>query len=259
MPLFGPNIRKMKEKGDIDALAALLKADNLQIRVRAIEALTEIGDRRANEVLIKEFTDIFRFGEAKDKVRANTIMRGDTGETYSGVHGVLDLWGVGDFSKVKLARKLSLDLVGPILLSLATSQGEIPAIRWYAVVALLELGDRSNQVMQLLTDTFNEMPKKDISILEAQVRALSYVEGSSTLVDWFIQIQKGEVWKGGLDVRWRSAAIYALAATGEPSAREYLEYLATHGDEFYRKRAKVALELFGKAAYDEIKDRAKSK
>lgn len=248
MPLSGPNIKKLKESGDIDALIPLLKSDNLQRRVEAFDALAEMGDQRANEVLVKEFTDIFRFGEAKDKVLAITIMRGDTGPTYSGVH----VWGVGDFSKVKLTRKLPLNLVGPILLSLATSQGETPAMRWYAVVALLELGDRSNEVMQLLTDTFNEMPKKNIDVLEAQVRALSYIEGSSTLVDWFIQVQKGEVWRGGLDVGWRSAAIYALAATGDPLAREHLEYLASHGDQFFRTRAQAALKLFGKATYDEI-------
>ncbi len=75
MPLFGPNINKMKEKGDIGGLLALLKADNLQTRVEAIEALKDIGERGV-ELLIKEFADIFRFGNEADRVQAITIMQG---------------------------------------------------------------------------------------------------------------------------------------------------------------------------------------
>lgn len=256
MPLFGPNIKKMKEKGDIDALVSLLKSDNLQRRVEAFEALAEIGDRRTNKVLIKEFTDIFRFGSEKDKVQAITIMRGRAGVGLIGVKLLLDLWGIGDFSKVKFTRKFGLALARPILISLATSQEEASAIRWYSAVALVELGDRSNEVMQLVMDTLSMMQKMNIDIVEESLRALSSFGGNSALVGMFIEVQKGQLFKAVLDVGPRTAAIYALAATGEPSAREYLEYLATHGDKFYRKRAQIALKLFGKANYDEIEANA---
>jgi HEAT repeat protein len=264
MPFFGPNIKKMKEKGDIDGLAALLKADDPRMRVEATEALVEIKDHRAIELLVKEFTDIFKLGDEADKVEAITIMQGRADDSLIGVRLLLDLpWDreakIIKFHHVKFTKKFELALARPILFSLATNPRETPAIRWYSAVALVELGDRSNEVMQLVIDTLNTMSKMNIDIIEESLRALSYFGSNSALVGMFIEIQKGRLFKAVLDVGPRSAAIYALGATGEPSAREYLEYLAGHGDQFYRTRAQVALKLFGKATYDEIKAAAESK
>jgi HEAT repeat protein len=266
MPLFGPNIKKMKEKGDIDGLVALIKADDPRMRVEAIEALLEIKDHRAMELLVKEFNDISKLGDEADKVEAITIMQGRAGEGLMGMQGLLTLpWDreakIIKLHHVKFTRKFELSLARPILLSLATNPIEASAIRWYSVVALVELGDRSNEVMQLLTDILDAMPKMNIDIMEESVRALSYFPSNPDTIARLIQIQKGHFlrWKTALDVGYRSAAIYALAASGDPSAREYLEYLATHGDEFYQKRAQVALKLFGNATYDEIKAKAESK
>lgn len=52
------------------------------------------------------------------------------------------------------------------------------------------------------------------------------------------------------------SAIYALAALGDPSTRERLEYLEGRGSETIRKAAKAALEHFGRGTYDEIKAKA---
>lgn len=40
MPLFGPNIKKMKEKGDIQGLLNELKNKNSEIRIEVVRALT---------------------------------------------------------------------------------------------------------------------------------------------------------------------------------------------------------------------------
>lgn len=44
MPLFGPSIRKMKEKGDIHGLRRELKNKNPELRLESVRALSELGD-----------------------------------------------------------------------------------------------------------------------------------------------------------------------------------------------------------------------
>lgn len=41
MPLFGPNIKKMKEKGDIEGLIKALKISNSRTCIEATKALCE--------------------------------------------------------------------------------------------------------------------------------------------------------------------------------------------------------------------------
>jgi HEAT repeat protein len=253
----------MKAKGDVDGLVRLMKGDNPQTRVEATEALAELGHQRATGLLIKELTDILRFGDDADKVEAIILMKGST-SARPAVSMSLDLpfdrlQRLAKYEKTKFRRGMDLHLVRPILYGLATNSVESPAIRWYSVVALAELGDKSDDLMQLLMDTFNSISNMNIYVIEETVRALSFLTGNPHCVPLLIRIQKGELFRGGLDVGWRSAAIYALGASGNASAREYLEYLASHGDDFYRKRARIALELFGKATYDEIEAKVKSK
>lgn len=264
MPLFVPNIKKMKEKGDTEGLIRELKNKDYKVRIDVVKALLDLNDNKAIEALVKEFTDIFKFGDEADKVEAITIMQGRASEGLTGVRFSLYLpidrdGKIVKLYKVKFARKFDLDLARPLLLTLASNTAENPVIRWYALVALVELGDRSNEVMQLLTDILNAMPKMNLLMIEESVRALSYFPSNPDTIARFIQIQKGHFFGWKADVVGQSAGIYALAASGDPSAREYLEYLTTHGDEFYRQRAQVALKIFGKATYDEIKAKAESK
>lgn len=42
MPLFGPNIKKMREKRDIKRLIEALNSNNSRIRVEATKALCEL-------------------------------------------------------------------------------------------------------------------------------------------------------------------------------------------------------------------------
>jgi len=262
MPLFGPNIKKMKERRDIDGLITALRNDNPQTRVEATEALTDLDEPKALELMVKEFSNPFRFGDKADKIEAITIIRGcPTPESLMAVTLSLDFTGdkltrICKFQKVKFRKRFNLDLVRPILVDVAQDLDENPVIRWYAVTALAELGDRSDEVVHRLFSILGAMPKLNLDIVEENVRILSYFPNNPDVIATLMKIQKGELFKAVLEVGPRSAAIYALAATGNSSAREHLEYLATHGDKFYRKRAQLALKLFGKANYDEIKANA---
>lgn len=256
---------KCKEKGEIGGLVSALKADNFQTRVEAIEALMDLGERRAIELVIKEFTNVLRFGDEADKIEGITIIQGRACRTsliavvYS-LELPSDRWEkVWKLEKVRFRRKLGLHLARPILFETAENSDENPVIRWYALIALVELGDRSNEVMQLLINVLDTMPKMNVDTIEESLRALSCCSINPDIIAMLIETAKGQRFKAVLDIVPRSAAIYALGATGDPLAREYLEYLATHGDKFYRERARVALKLFGKASYDEINAKAEPK
>jgi len=265
MPLFSPNIKKMKEKGDIEGLASALRSDNPEIRVEASEALIDSNDPKALEVLLKELRDVFRFGNEADKAEAITIMRAcpsreSLGAITHSLHLADDrfkkMW---KYEKTRFSKKLKLDIARPILMDVSVNPSENPLIRWYSVTALSELGDTSEEALRLLLDTLHAMPKINLWIIEESVRVLSRFAGNPSVIDLLIRIQKGEAKKAVVDVGPKSAAIYALAATGVASAREYLEYLAAHADEFYRSRVQMALKLFGKATFDEIKTKAEPK
>ena len=265
MPLFGPNVKKMKEGSDIDGLAALLKADNLQTRVEAIEALLELGDPKGLQLLTKRYSDIFKFGDEADKVELIIMMQGRLSRDTE--VDILLAWitplnlqqnravSILNWEDVKFRRKHNLDLARPILFEAATNSAENPLIRLFALVTLAELGDKSNEVMQLLV--YFLIQGQNAWTIKETLRALSYFSTKPEVTDLLIKIQKGEGFvfrdKFELSKVVREAAIYALGATTVPSAREYLEYLVTGGDEFYRRRAQIALKLFGKATYDEIK------
>jgi len=262
MPLFGPNVRKMKEKEDIEGLANAVRNNNPATRVEAFEALIGCTDPRALEVVLKELHDTFRSGDEAAKAEAITIMRAcPTRASLAAMTHSLDLADdrfkrMWKYEKVKCSKKLKLDLARPVLMDASMNPKENPFIRWYGVTALAELGDRREEIIQLLLDTLNAMPKVNLWIIEESVRVLSCFRGKSGVIDLLIKIQKGEALKAVLEVGPRSAAIYALASTGEASAREYLEYLATHGDDFYKRRARMALRLFGEVTFDEMKARA---
>lgn len=260
--LFGPNIEEMKEKKDVRGLMAEMKNDNPQICVKAMEALMDLDDPETLELLLENFSKRFKFGDEMDKIEAITIMQGRVSRTS--LIPVLsrselpsdDRWKrMWKFEKVKFQRKLDLDLARPVLSKVVADSAETPVIRWYALIALAELGDRSNEVPQLLINVLSTLPEMNIYTIEESLRALSYFSINPDIISMLIKIQKGQLFKAAIDTAPRSAAIYALGASSDPSAREYLEGLATHGPHFYSERARVALKLFGKS-YDEIKAKA---
>jgi len=99
MPLFGPNIEKMKEKGDIDGLVRALsdtkvrseaikalvelkskeglikalKSDNAEVCIEVTETLKDIGDPYALEILNKHLINTLKFYGSKHDLSFNEI------------------------------------------------------------------------------------------------------------------------------------------------------------------------------------------
>jgi hypothetical protein len=57
VPLFGPNVEKMKAQRDVDGLVKALHDKNSQVRAKAAEALGEIRERKAVEPLLAALKD----------------------------------------------------------------------------------------------------------------------------------------------------------------------------------------------------------
>lgn len=266
MPLFGPNIRKMKESKDIAGLAALMKADNLQTRVEASEALLELGDTKALELITQRYSEVFKFGDRADKVELMIMMQGRCSEFDTMIGWVMPLKLPEDralrimkLEKITFRRKTNLNLARSILFETAANTAENPFVRLFALTTLVELGDRDNNILGLMIALlFIDMEGVNTRTVCETLRAFSKFSNEKDIADMLINVQKGEAWSSENAAPVREAAIYALGAMTTPSAREYLEYLATGGNEFYRKKAQVALRLFGKADYDNIKAACKS-
>ena len=125
------------------------------------------------------------------------------------------------------------------------NQSEVAAIRWYASIALIEIGDRSDDVLQILADTYMDCLTN--FNCDETIRAFSHFK-KPEIIEYLIKIAKEEIEIGLFCEKF---AIYALAASGEPSAKEYLEFLATSRNE-NRDLAKDVLKHFGES-FDKIK------
>lgn len=304
MPLFGPNIKKMREKRDIEGLIEALKSNNSRIRVEATKALCELGhvqglaeaiqnddievrieamealkkitDAGAIKHLIKTLTAPLQFGNDEDRIEAITLIQGRAPSKFLRAR-----LGLGEealkkaLMKAKPQKKLDLDLVHPALLETAMDPKGSLAVRWYALTALAELGDRNDEVADLLIksaealmthckERSTESPLTAIaledSVQEETLRALSYFAGNTEIRDALIDALQARRFVGyrRISAPW-SYAMYALSAFGDSSTREHVEYWATRGNERDRQRAEVALELFGKTTFDEVQTEVKTK
>jgi HEAT repeat protein len=57
MPLFGPNIDKLKAAGDVEGLIEALGSNKLRVRESAADALRGLGDPRTLDLLIAALGD----------------------------------------------------------------------------------------------------------------------------------------------------------------------------------------------------------
>lgn len=264
MPLFGPNIEKMKETRDVDGLWSATRSDSLQTRVKATEALIEIEDARGLQLISQRYSDVFKFGDNADKVEVMIMMQGRYLRMDTLVAWVVPLVGsTGDrpleimaLEKVRFRTKPKLELARPILLEAATNSTENPLIRLLAGATLAELGDRSDELIQLMFSLLEEVEELNFWTIREILRALSHFSNNCEATDFLIRVQKGEVFRRESSEGIRQAALYGLGAIGSDLAREYLEYLTTSSSRVHKKEAQVALELFGKASYDEVRRKA---
>jgi hypothetical protein len=156
-----------------------------------------------------------------------------------------------------------------------------PLVHWYALIASAECGLRDDAILNELIDygdrlvKFLDEPKEDSmltlqtvilggSVRKETLRAISYFKDSPTATSAIIGTSEDRLFAGrdsdaGERLSVLKYEVYALGALGDISTRKRLEYWATNGEEQVQKRARIALELFGHATFDEIEACVKSK
>jgi hypothetical protein len=258
MPLFGPNIDKMRKRGDTNGLTEALKSADAEVRVAAAEALKDIGGK-ALESLCSILVSTLKFGDSGDKIEATAIMQG---------YGRMNLW-IERSVRAKIQKRVPLDLVRPALLETAEEDQNL-LVRWHALLALAELGEHDGQVLvelvataeKLMAAYYDDDPVVADIMRMKTLRALSFAKNNAAAAHAIINASKGSVLVPKYANPPFSADFYALGALGDPSTREFLEFWANRGrrpgEEGIQKTAQIALELFGTATYDEIEKRVEA-
>ena len=304
MPLFGPNIKKMKKQRDIHGLIKELENKKYEVRIEVVEALKdlrnveglskalkndmpgvcfaacealkEIGDPEGLSLAAQFLIRMLKYGSNEDKIEAITRICGHINTLF------LTCWlgsnSIPEILKGVIKSKLPLELVKDSLLLETSDENVHPVVRWYALIALVELGDRSSDILielielgDKLVTFYDREPEPDeegfslvmrtlfaISIRDETLRALSHFKDNPIATSAVLSALEGQILAGRSKGEQRfedKHILSALSALGDPSTRERLEYLATYGNTEVRRLARIALDLFGKATYDEIKAR----
>lgn len=182
--------------------AAAIQNDDIEVRIDAMEALKNISDTGAIEHLVKTLTAPLQFGNDKDRIEAITLIQGRAPSSFlETTLGQREEVLKKALRKAKPQKKLDLDLLHPALLGTAKDPKATLAVRWYALTALAELGDRSDEVADLLIkraealvtyceQRYTESPLTAIilenSVREETLRALSYFAGNIEVRDALI-------------------------------------------------------------------------
>jgi hypothetical protein len=90
-------------------------------------------------------------------------------------------------------------------------------------------------------------------IHEETLRTLSHFKGDKVAIDTAVKAYEGKLLRIPSYTGRSKYAIYALAALGDHSTQKLLEDLVAKG-----VVPKIALDLYGKATYDEIKAQMES-
>ena len=264
-------IKALVELKSKEGLIKALYSSDPEVRIEVAETLKDIGDPSTLEVLNKAIINTLKFGKTEEQVEVITLIQGRAPEEFLEQF----LFGVfhADSKRVqalkKIKRKMNLEIFRDALLEVV-EQGKL-GVAWYALVALVELGDRRKKILHKLIEVGNlfleeldqmrqEGPDEAIisfvwgmAVHEETLRALSYFRGDKIAVDTAVKAYKGELLRiPGITGKSRYA-IYALIALGDPSTKEFLEHLVSGG-----RVPRIALELYGKATYDEIKAQLES-
>jgi HEAT repeat protein len=248
MPLFGPNIKKMKEKGDIQSLTKELTNKNPTIRVEAAEALKSIDDPKAVAVVTKYISDLLRFGERDDQIEAILLIQARAPEHFLPIN----------VDPKRVQKKLSLEPFRDALFEVIKRHKSAVSV-WYALIALIELGDRSHKVLNGLieftktwlanldTEGIEGAPTWALakSINEETLRALSYFKGNQTAVNAVIDALEGKLFGSYVSEDETSKAILRII----DKDLKYAEDRVKQGDE----AAKTVLEVFHRSTFNEVK------
>lgn len=231
---------------------------------------TALPQRTVSDV--DEIFGALKYGSSGEKLEALTIVRGR-------MNGVL-LRIACDKARVDLlVKRISSgnqfapndqEKIHSALWEILES-GKDPLVCWYTAVALVDFGDVSRECLHRLVVSTQQVVPFLIAKMErgspfalqalAQeeteketIRALSKFEtetGVSTILKECFEQRFLKGLKG--DGELRRCALYALAAVGDPEFRPFVEYHAAKATDSREKNAaRVALDLWGSADYDEI-------
>ncbi len=283
-----PNIRKMKEKEDIEGLIKEIRNKKPRVRIEAVKALGElkniegliealytgtkdvtitsaellkdINDPKAIDNLNKKLISFLKYGDLEEQIEAISLIQGRYPVWF--MISCLENWGEIEEVFKKVKKKMNLEPFREPLIGVVKQERYYPCM-WYSLIGLIELGDRSNRVLNLLIDISQKWFQKlqdqrslitfgaSTSLPEETLRALSYFRNNKSVTELTINALNDK-FLGASKIN----AIYALGALGDPSEMERLEYIAKYDTESNKKAARIALDLYGKATYDEIKLKA---
>lgn len=273
MPIFGPNIEKIKEKKDIEGLMEQIRNPTPNIRVGAVEALKEINDQETIKRL-SAMLSLDLLSKIDDETKIETIALICGRATHNFLVPALSCNVDRAKAVEKVQRKLPLEFVRESLITTSIEKENNPLVRWYALLALVELGEKNNKILDALINSSENLtidfvqPSEEsslgfwralltLSIREETLRALSCFRENPVAKNAIIDALEGHFLAGRSGEPWLHHELFALGALGDPTIRKHLEYWTMQGSTEVRKRARVALEFFGRATYDEIKEKCK--
>jgi len=279
-PVFGHTIDLMKENKDVTGLVSALSNKDPKVRVGAAEAIKEIGDEEAVTRLGEHLVRMLKYGTMPDQIEALALACGRVDDKFLAitlpeeerakalekVHGQLPLWTIANVSVNAFSDLKEVH----------------PYVRWYHTLALVQCGKRDTQILKYLVDLSERIirvldeHKEDttttftvttvvlwMSIRRETLRAISYFRGIPEATEALVSASEGRLFGFHQDEYERRSTlrdeIYALGALGDSATCERLEYLATQGEEKVQKRARIALEYFGQATFDEIQSEVKTR
>ncbi len=288
-----PNWDKMRKKRDIEGLTHLLVDSIPKNRINAAQALKDIGDSEAISALTEALFNTIRFGKGNDPIEAMIIMQGRIPASF--MRFAFSQKRIDALEKVRGPLELNL-VLGPI--EKMINEKKLNLIdKLFSLLTLVELGDRrevlldeliasTTECIRVIDRKLNAIPfsseiGSDFQIhmffagqinrlIEETIRALASFKDNLKVRDVVSKILDDELFRGSYvyphGIRTgpyiyakQEHSIYALGAIGSPSERERIKYMANRGSESISRAAKAALELYGKAFYDEIKAKAESK
>lgn len=231
---------------------------------------------------MKQLSATMRLGDSDDQIEAMLVMQGRFPPAFVGKAFLSEQQ---ETSK-NVQKPIELHQVQGLLDELI-KEGKHAHSKWFALLTLVELGDRRVEVLQELikhsvsyTKAYEErleragqndfplyiVANETSHLIDETMRALAAFKGNIIATETVIKVLDGDLLRGSCHHRNSSTpflhpqrernAIGALGALGDPTTRERLEYLASHGTG--NECAAIALAEFGKATYDEIMAKVES-
>lgn len=275
-------------------LAALLSSRSIKDRLESFEKLQNTLQLGARDTLVNVLNRKITGRSPADQFETITLAQGrSAGRSFlQTAFAAFDEDGdvvdrgelLGQFLQEK-GKALKIEEVGEALRQVLRQEGAI-VVEWCALTALVELGDRADSVLEQLIQT-SEVLRQRTGSAAAETRDAVIEAGEDFAQDFtvFTVVALGDseiAWEAlraiskfvgnskaagaatrALDGLWlnqppRRPAIYALGAIADPSTRPILERIANDKNDRFVVDARLSLDLFGKAGFDQIREKART-